>query len=129
MTFGNSGGNSPFAGLGASSNGFGGGSAFGGSSFGSAIGGSKPLSSFAAPGTKPMPVGKPAKPFGAPDSDAEEDEEDDNEDEEDSQPDDVERGASPDKEKDVEEKKRFKLQKGTFSRHCHERGFSCSAMN
>ncbi|VTT77958.1 unnamed protein product [Fusarium fujikuroi] len=67
LTFGSSGGASPFAGLSTGSNG----SPFGGSTFGSALGGTKPLSSFAAPGAEPLKSEKPAKPFGAPDSESE----------------------------------------------------------
>ncbi|KAH7327892.1 hypothetical protein B0I35DRAFT_506453 [Stachybotrys elegans] len=104
LTFGGSAAQSPFAGLASKPNGFG--SATGGA-FGSALAGIKPLQSFAAPGAKPIQSEKPAKPFGAPDSDAEEDD-DDAEDEE-SQPDDVERAVSP--EKETEEKKRLKLQR------------------
>ncbi|KNB00718.1 DEAD/DEAH box helicase [Fusarium oxysporum f. sp. lycopersici 4287] len=58
------------------------GSPFGGSTFGSALGGTKPLSSFAAPGAEPLKSEKPAKPFGAPDSESEEGEEEDEEREE-----------------------------------------------
>lgn len=103
----------------AKSNGFGSAFGGGGSGFGSVLGGGalKPLPSFAAPGSQPLKSEKPAKPFGAPDSDVEnEDEEDDNEDDEGgddaSQPD-VERLASP--EKEPEEKKKVKLQKGESS--------------
>jgi DEAD/DEAH box helicase domain-containing protein len=66
------------------------------------------LGSFAAPGSQPLAKGKPAKPFGAPDSDAEDDGSDE-EAEGDSQPDEG-RAASP--EKESEEKKKLKLQKG-----------------
>ncbi|KAL9572747.1 hypothetical protein ACKAV7_003146 [Fusarium commune] len=78
LTFGSSGGASPFAGLSTGSNG----SPFGGSTFGSALGGTKPLSSFAAPGAEPLKSEKPAKPFGAPDSESEEGEDEDGEREE-----------------------------------------------
>ncbi|KAF5025194.1 hypothetical protein F66182_2770, partial [Fusarium sp. NRRL 66182] len=75
LTFGGSGSASPFAGLSSGTNG----SPFGGSTFGSALGAGKPLSSFAAPGSEPLKNEKPAKPFGAPDSDAEDDEDEDDE--------------------------------------------------
>ncbi|KAF5531926.1 DEAD DEAH box helicase [Fusarium mexicanum] len=78
LTFGSSGGASPFAGLSTGSNG----SSFGGSTFGSALGGAKPLSSFAAPVAEPLKSEKPAKPFGAPDSESEEGDEEDEEREE-----------------------------------------------
>ncbi|KAG5785242.1 hypothetical protein H9Q73_001106 [Fusarium xylarioides] len=78
LTFGSSGGASPFAGLSTGSNG----SPFGGSTFGSALGGPKSLSSFAAPGAEPRKSEKPAKPFGAPDSESEEGDEEDEEREE-----------------------------------------------
>ncbi|KAF5659346.1 DEAD DEAH box helicase [Fusarium heterosporum] len=110
LTFGSSGGASPFAGLSSGTNGspFGG-SPFGGSTFGSALGAGKSLSSFAAPGAEPLRSEKPAKPFGAPDSDNEEDEEDDDDGEETEQPAEAERAVSPEKESD--EKKKLKLQK------------------
>jgi DEAD/DEAH box helicase domain-containing protein len=120
LTFGGGSSASPFAGLGSNtSNGFG--SAFGGgsSSFGSAFGVAKPLSSFAAPGSKPLKSEKPAKPFGAPDSDAEDADDDEGDEEEDageerSQPDE-ERLPSP--EKEPEEKRKLKLQRGEFGNH------------
>ncbi|KAF5621257.1 DEAD DEAH box helicase [Fusarium sp. NRRL 52700] len=105
LTFGSSGGASPFAGLSTGSNG----SSFGGSTFGSALGGTKPLSSFAAPGAEPLKSEKPAKPFGAPDSESEEGDEEDEEREESEQPYEAERAVSPEKESD--EKKKLKLQK------------------
>jgi Ran-binding protein 3 len=89
---------SAFGGLGAAkSNGFGGGGGFaGGSGAGSAFGGgssgfggltgfgtlSKPggLSTFAKPGAE-LKSGKPAKPFGAPESDNDDDDDDDDDDE------------------------------------------------
>ncbi|KEY70865.1 hypothetical protein S7711_00711 [Stachybotrys chartarum IBT 7711] len=111
MTFGDTGAKSPFSGVSSGANGFGsafGGSSFGGSTFGSAFGGAKPLGSFAAPGAKPLQNTKPARPFGAPESDAEDDD-DEEDDEDESQPDETERLASP--EKESEEKKRYKLQK------------------
>lgn len=121
LSFGGGSSASPFAGLGSNtSNGFGSAFGSGGSGFGSAFGVTKPLSSFAAPGSKPLKTEKPAKPFGAPDSDAEEgDEEGDEEEdagEDGSQPDE-ERVASP--EKEPEEKKKLKLQRGNLG--CHLR--------
>ncbi|KAF4125296.1 DEAD/DEAH box helicase domain-containing protein [Geosmithia morbida] len=99
---------SPFATLASGgSNGFG--SAFGGSGFGAASTGVKPLGSFAAPTAEPLTSEKPAKPFGAPDSDVESDDEDD-EDDESSQPE--EETSSP-VEKELDDKKKPKLQKVT----------------
>lgn len=112
-------GTSPFANLGSSKpNGFGGGFG-GGSTFGSAFGSSvlaKPLTSFAKPGVEAPKSEKPAKPFGAPDSEAEEDSEDDDDDTD---------SASEAHEKDDSDKeetsktagddrKKIKLQRGTF---------------
>ncbi|KAI1048900.1 hypothetical protein LB506_005014 [Fusarium annulatum] len=108
LTFGSSGGASPFAGLSTGSNG----SPFGGSTFGSALGGTKPLSSFAAPGAEPLKSEKPAKPFGAPDSESEDGGEEEEEREESEQPPEAERAVSPEKESD--EKKKLKLQKSEF---------------
>lgn len=80
-------------------------------------GGLKPLSSFAAPGSQPLKSEKRAKPFGAPDSDVDEDEDEDGDDDgeggDDASQPDVERLASP--EKEPEEKKRLKLQRGKLS--------------
>ncbi|PHH58498.1 hypothetical protein CDD81_5598 [Ophiocordyceps australis] len=64
LTFESTSGASPFAGLTSATNGFG-----RGLGFGSRTSGMKPLSSFAAPG-KVLSSSKPAKPFGAPDSDS-----------------------------------------------------------
>lgn len=82
-----------------------------GSVFGSALGngfagGSGPkLSSFAAPGKADAPVSKPAKAFGAPESD----------DEDGSDGDGSDGGAEEDQEKDTtEEKKKSKITKGKF---------------
>ncbi|KAM0557945.1 hypothetical protein ACHAPJ_005109 [Fusarium lateritium] len=105
LTFGSSSGASPFASISSGTNG----SPFGGRTFGSALGASKPLSSFAAPGAEPLKSEKPAKPFGAPDSDAEDGEDEDDEREESEQPTEAERAISPEKESD--EKKKLKLQK------------------
>jgi DEAD/DEAH box helicase domain-containing protein len=114
LTFGGTAGASPFAGLsGTKSNGFGGG--FGGgfgsasSAFGSTLGGPK-LTGFAAPGSSSIPVGKAAKPFGAPDSDAEEEEDEDGDEGDNAATEDAERALSP----ETDEKKRVKLQKGMF---------------
>lgn len=114
LTFGGGNSVSPFAGLASKpANGFG--SAFGSgastnSAFGSGLSGIKPLASFAAPGSNPLRAGKSAKPFGAPDSDADDNGEDDEAEGED-QPDE-ERAASPEKEKEPDEKKKTKLHKG-----------------
>ncbi|KAM5348486.1 hypothetical protein ACJ41O_008310 [Fusarium nematophilum] len=107
LTFGSTSGASPFAGLSSGANGFG--STFGGSAFGSALGGAKPLSSFAASGGQPLKSEKPAKPFGAPDSDEDDDGEGDGEGDDNDQPEDAERALSP--EKELDEKKKLKLQK------------------
>ncbi|KAK7415622.1 hypothetical protein QQX98_005766 [Neonectria punicea] len=106
LTFGGTTGASPFAGLSSGTNGFG--STLGGSAFGSALSGIKPLGSFAALGGDATKTEKPAKPFGAPDSDAEDDE-DDGSGDEDAVPEEAERALSP--EKESEEKKKLKLQK------------------
>ncbi|KAH7133476.1 hypothetical protein EDB81DRAFT_659170 [Dactylonectria macrodidyma] len=106
LTFGGSTSASPFAGLSSTTNGFG--STLGGSAFGSALSGIKPLGSFAAPGGDAPKTEKPAKPFGAPDSDAEESD-DEGSANEDAQPEEAERAQSP--EKESEEKKKLKLQK------------------
>lgn len=112
LTFGGTIGASPFAGLsGAKPNGFGGGLGggfgSGGSAFSSALSGSK-LSGFAAPGGSSLPIGKPARPFGAPDSDAEDDEEVTGGEGDNAATEEVERALSP----ETDEKKRVKLQKG-----------------
>ncbi|PHH61740.1 hypothetical protein CDD82_2116 [Ophiocordyceps australis] len=70
LTFESTSGASPFAGLSSATNGFG-----RGLGFGSRISGTKPLSSFAVPG-KVLSSSKPAKPFGAPDSDSDDAESD-----------------------------------------------------
>lgn len=74
--------------------------------------GAKPLQSFAAPGSKPLLSEKPGKPFGAPDSDVESEADDDENGSENTTPEEAERSASP--EKDLEEKKKTKLQKGMY---------------
>lgn len=108
LSFASNSGLSPFAGLGSGTNGV------GSSKFGSGLSGIKPLGSFGAAGAKPLQSEKAAKPFGAPESDADDDDDNDNEEGDDeSQPDDQERGASP--EKDADEKKRPKLHKSTLT--------------
>lgn len=108
LSFASNSGLSPFAGLGSGTNGL------GGSPFGSTLSGIKSFGSFAAPGAKPLQSDKAAKPFGAPESDAEDDDENENADgENESQPDDEERGASP--EKDTDDKKRPKLHKSMLT--------------
>jgi len=109
LSFGGSNTASPFAKIGNSSNGFGG--ALGGGGFGG-VGGGARLGSFAAPAAKPLGSSKPAKPFGAPDSDAESDGDDDDEDQDekdDKDDDGEERAVSP--VKDSEDKKKSKLHK------------------
>lgn len=107
---------SPFAGLGvAKSNGFGSSSGLGSgvSPFGSALSAGSKLTGFAAPGGKPLAVGKAAKPFGAPDSEDEEDEEEDDAEEgQEAVPEEAERALSPEKD---EEKKKIRLQKSMTS--------------
>lgn len=109
LTFGSNGSASPFAGISSPPNGFG--SGIGGGGFGSALSGAKPLSSFGASAGKPLQSGKAAKPFGAPDSDAD-DGDDDNEEEaeNDSQAGEAQPTISP--EKDSEDKKRTRLHRG-----------------
>lgn len=115
MTFGGGNSASPFAGLSSTTtNGFGSAFGSGGSTFGSAFDGGQPLSSFAGLGSKPaLKSDKPARPFGAPDSDVEEEDNEGDEDDEGgddaSQPE-QERLASP--EKEPEEKKKLRLQRG-----------------
>ncbi|KAM0282717.1 hypothetical protein ACHAQH_002915 [Verticillium albo-atrum] len=102
---------SPFASATPGANGFK--SVFGGGGgFGSAFSG-KPLTSFAKPGAS-FKSEKPAKPFGAPESDAEEESDDDDGDEEpESAADDKEAKEDSDKEdaKASEDKKKSKLQR------------------
>lgn len=101
LTFGSANSASPFANLS---------SGFGGASLGSPFSTGKGLESFASPLAKPLQSEKPAKPFGAPESDAEEEEEEDAEREDESESNEQERAPSP--EKELEEKKRIKLHKG-----------------
>jgi DEAD/DEAH box helicase domain-containing protein len=56
-----------------------------------------------------LPIGKPARPFGAPDSDAEDDEEATGGEGDNAATEEAERALSP----ETDEKKRVKLQKGT----------------
>ncbi|TQN74322.1 Nucleoporin NUP56, partial [Colletotrichum shisoi] len=91
-----------------------------GSAFGSAFGGglgSKPLTSFSKTGESSFKTERAAKPFGAPDSDAEEGCDDDADDDAEavSEPGDKEEREESDKEesKAVEDKKRTRLQKIT----------------
>ncbi|OPB43483.1 hypothetical protein A0O28_0097710 [Trichoderma guizhouense] len=100
LTFGSINSASPFANLS---------SGFGGASLGSPFSAGKGLDSFASPLAKPLQSEKPAKPFGAPESDAEEEEEEDAEREDESESNEQERAPSP--EKELEEKKRIKLHK------------------
>lgn len=97
----------PFATAPPRANGFGGG--LGGSGFGSASG-AKMLSSFSSGASKPFQTQKSAKPFGAPDSDAEENGDEDNVDEEDG-------NSGADKDRDIlsekdDDKSKVKLHKG-----------------
>ncbi|KAK2589662.1 ATP-dependent 3'-5' DNA helicase [Conoideocrella luteorostrata] len=106
LSFGLNSGLSPFAGLSSVTNGFGG-SGFGS---GSALSGVKQLGSFAAAGAKTLLSDKAARPFGAPDSDADDEDKDEEDDaDNESHLDEGDRGASPEKESD--DKKRPKLHK------------------
>ncbi|ETS05115.1 P-loop containing nucleoside triphosphate hydrolase protein [Trichoderma reesei RUT C-30] len=100
LTFGSANSASPFASLS---------SGFGGASMGSPFSAGKSLSSFASPSAKPLQSEKPAKPFGAPESDAEDEDDEDADRDGESESDEQERAASP--EREPEEKKRFKLHK------------------
>ncbi|ATY59938.1 nuclear export Yrb2 [Cordyceps militaris] len=101
---------SPFATGLSGTNGFG--SGLGGRGFASASG-AKPLSSFASGKPKAFQTVKTAKPFGAPDSDAEEDEDEENGDEEEGNSvTDKDRDALSDKD---DEKSKVKLHKGWFT--------------
>ncbi|KAM3511659.1 hypothetical protein MY11210_004676 [Beauveria gryllotalpidicola] len=98
LSFGGAATASPFATGLSGTNGFG--SGLGGSGFSSASG-AKPLSSFASGASKPFQKQKTAKPFGAPDSDAEDDEDEDKGDEEEGiSGSDKDRDASSEKEDD-----------------------------
>ncbi|KAL7929095.1 P-loop containing nucleoside triphosphate hydrolase protein [Trichoderma chlorosporum] len=100
LTFGSINSASPFANLS---------SGFGGASLGSPFGGGKSLESFASPLAKPLQSEKPAKPFGAPESDVDDEDDEDAERDDESESNEQERAASP--EKELEEKKRIKLHK------------------
>ncbi|KAL6884399.1 P-loop containing nucleoside triphosphate hydrolase protein [Trichoderma longibrachiatum] len=100
LTFGSANSASPFASLS---------SGFGGASLGSPFSAGKSLSSFASPSAKPLQSEKPAKPFGAPESDAEDEDDEDADRDGESESDEQERAASP--EREPEEKKRFRLHK------------------
>lgn len=109
LTFGTSNHASPFAGLASGSNGFG--SGFGGGGFSSVLPRGKPLSSFASNVPKPLPSDKSVKPFGAPESSSDGEYEEEEEEVDDSrQTDEVPRASSP--EKDVDDKKKTRLQRG-----------------
>jgi DEAD/DEAH box helicase domain-containing protein len=66
--------------------------------------------------TKPLQSEKPARPFGAPESDEDNDGEEDAERDNEPEPSEQERAASP--EKELEEKKRIKLHKGERGARC-----------
>ncbi|KAL7944516.1 hypothetical protein V8C42DRAFT_325057 [Trichoderma barbatum] len=100
LTFGSANSASPFANLS---------SGFGGASLGSPFSAGKGLESFASPMVKPLQSEKPAKPFGAPESDVDDEDEEDAERDDESESNEQERAASP--EKELEEKKRIKLHK------------------
>ncbi|KAL7821140.1 P-loop containing nucleoside triphosphate hydrolase protein [Trichoderma gracile] len=100
LTFGSANSASPFASLS---------SGFGGASLGSPFAAGKSLSSFASPSVKPLQSEKPAKPFGAPESDAEDEDDEEADRDGESESDEQERAASP--EREPEEKKRLKLHK------------------
>lgn len=127
------------AGSGFGSSAFGGGSTFGGSStfgggsaFGSVLGGSR-IGNFATPGAPPIiKSDKPAKPFGAPESDVEDESDDDS----DSDQDEARgSGADGEKEKDDaasrdeltpvggEDEKKAKYKKGQFRYKKHNAQF------
>ncbi|UKZ46889.1 hypothetical protein TrVGV298_001100 [Trichoderma virens] len=100
LTFGSVNSASPFANLS---------SGFGGASLGSPFSAGKGLESFASPLAKPLQSEKPAKPFGAPESDVDDEDDADAERDDESEPNEQERAPSP--EKELEEKKRIKLHK------------------
>jgi hypothetical protein len=112
MTFGGGNAASPFASLPKGSNGFGssGATSFGsGKSAFSSVPATKPLSSFASSVAKPFQSEKPAKPFGAPDSDADESDNSAEGEEDEASNEEAERPLSPEKESD--DKRKLKLQK------------------
>ncbi|PTB71041.1 P-loop containing nucleoside triphosphate hydrolase protein [Trichoderma citrinoviride] len=100
LTFGSANSASPFASLS---------SGFGGATLGSPFSAGKSLSSFASPSARPLQSEKPAKPFGAPESDVDDEDDEDADRDGESESDEQERAASP--EREPEEKKRFKLHK------------------
>ncbi|KAL6881536.1 P-loop containing nucleoside triphosphate hydrolase protein [Trichoderma novae-zelandiae] len=100
LSFGSAISASPFANLS---------SGFGGASLGSSFSAGKSLSSFASPLSRPLQSEKPARPFGAPESDVDDEDGEDAERDGGSEPEEQERVASPDRE--PEEKKRIKLHK------------------
>lgn len=105
LTFGGATGASPFASVSPGTNGFG-----APSPFGATLTGIRPLGSFAASAGSALKADKPARPFGAPDSDAEDDKDDKDGDDDEVEHHEVERAQSP--EKESEEKKKLRLQKG-----------------
>ncbi|RDA85612.1 hypothetical protein CP532_0892 [Ophiocordyceps camponoti-leonardi (nom. inval.)] len=122
LTFGSNDGVSPFAALSSTTNGF---SARSGTGFASAFSAVKPLNSFAALGAPSLQSGKAKKPFGAPDSESEPDDE-----EEQTEPDTVSeeplRASSPDK--DSDDRKKTRLQKGIPPRMTRHRAELTSAV-
>ncbi|KAH6607897.1 hypothetical protein Trco_004210 [Trichoderma cornu-damae] len=100
LAFGSANSASPFANLSSGVN---------GGSLGSPFSAGKSLGSFASPMAKPLQSEKPARPFGAPESDEDDEDEEDAEREDEPEPSEVERATSP--EKELEEKKRIKLHK------------------
>lgn len=116
LSFGSSGSASPFASAGLNGKAFGSGGAFGGN-FGSTPLAAAPLISFAGKPGQALKSDKPVRPFGAPESDAEESAEEGQE--SDNEGDSTREDNDEEKEKEEtkipgEEKKKFKLQKGKF---------------
>lgn len=107
LTFGSVNSASPFASLASGINGAG---------LGSPFSASKGLDSFASPMAKQVHSEKPAKPFGAPESDEESGDEEDADADDEPEPSEQE-GATP-LEKEPEEKKKIKLHKGEKGFHC-----------
>lgn len=110
---------------------FGGGGFGGGSPFGSALGGSR-ISNFASAAPPPLKSDKPAKPFGAPDSDAEDDEDGGSDSDEEASAADVEKkedkedaASRGDESTPVttgdDEKKKYRKGKHTWTKHFRER--------
>ncbi|KAL7782531.1 hypothetical protein V8C37DRAFT_413877 [Trichoderma ceciliae] len=98
LTFGGANNASPFAKLSSGIN---------GASLGSPFSAGKGLDSFASPMAKHLQSEKPARPFGAPESDDDGEDEEDAERDDEPEPSEQERATSP--EKELEEKKRVKL--------------------